>query len=359
MGNIFDYLEWRDIDLKKVEFNVIDSLILSRMSYLPFDGLIEENEKITINECYERYEIVGERGNILLEDDVKLFPALAKSTRFGNLHISNYINKIEAKNEIQISAITVFLPDNTMAVVFRGTDSTFVGWKEDFNMSFSTAVPAQLDAVKYLEEMYYKYKKYIRVIGHSKGGNLAIYSSVFCNRKIKKRILDIYNFDGPGFMDKVIDSEEYGQVINKIHNIIPQSSIVGRLLKHKGELKVVGSTQKGIMQHDLYSWEILGDRFIESELTDSSEFIDKALTEWLESVSPEQRKDFVNTLFEILEATGAKSFLELNQNKFTAAKAMISKYQSLDEENKKYINKALNMFLLIGKENFSFKKKTV
>ena len=160
-------------------------------------------------------------------------------------------------------------------------------------------------------------------------------------------------------MDKVIDSEEYGQVINKIHNIIPQSSIVGRLLKHKGELKVVGSTQKGIMQHDLYSWEILGDRFIESELTDSSEFIDKALTEWLESVSPEQRKDFVNTLFEILEATGAKSFLELNQNKFTAAKAMISKYQSLDEENKKYINKALNMFLLIGKENFSFKKKTV
>ena len=359
MGNIFDYLEWRDIDLKKVEFNVIDSLILSRMSYLPFDGLIEENEKITISECFERYEIVGERGNILMQNDVKLFPVLANSKRFGNLYVSDYINRIEEKNNIQFSAISVLLPDNTIAVVFRGTDASFVGWKEDLNMSFSTAVPSQLDAVKYLEKMYYKYKKNIRIIGHSKGGNLAIYSSVFCNRKVKKKILDVYNFDGPGFLDKVIDSEEYSQVIDKIHNYIPQSSVVGRMLKHKGELTVIKSTEKGIMQHDLYSWDLLGDRFIESELTNSSEFIDKALTEWLENVSPEQRENFVNTLFEILEATGAKNFFELNQNKFASAKAMITKYQSLDDESKKYINKALNMFLVYGKESFSFKKKTV
>ena len=359
MGNIFDYLKWRDIELEKVEFNEIDSLILSRLSYLPFDGLIEENEKISLKECFERYEIVGERGNILIENDINLFPLLANSKRFGGLLVSDYINRVEKKEDRQFSAITVFLPDNTMAVVFRGTDNTFVGWKEDLNMSFSTSVPAQLDAVKYLEDNYNKYKKSVRIIGHSKGGNLAIYASVFCNKKIKKKILDVYNFDGPGFMDNVIDSVEYSEVVDKIHNYIPQSSIVGRMLKHKGELTVVKSIEKGIMQHDLYSWQLLGDKFIESELTNSSEFIDKTLTEWLQNVSPEQRKNFVNTLFEILDATGAKSFSELSQRKFTAAKTIITKYQSLDDESKEYVNRALNMFLVSGKDSFSFKRKTI
>ena len=94
MSNIFDYLKWRDIELEKVEFNAIDGLILARLAYLPFDGLIEQNEKITISECYERYEIVGERGNILIEDDIKLFPILANSKRFGGLLISDYVNKL-------------------------------------------------------------------------------------------------------------------------------------------------------------------------------------------------------------------------------------------------------------------------
>ena len=356
MGNIFDYLEWRDIELKNVELNVIDSLILSRFSYLPFDGLIEKNEKITISECYERYEIVGETGNMLMKDDIKLFPALAKSKRFGNLLISDYVNNIDKKHDKQFSAITVFLPDNnTIAVVFRGTDNTFVGWKEDLNMCYSTSVPAQLDSVKYLEEIAIKYKKNIIVIGHSKGGNLAIYSAVFCNKRIKKKILDVYNFDGPGFVNEVIESEEYGEIVDKIHNVIPESSIVGRMLKHKGELTIVKSTQKGIMQHDLYSWQLIGDKFIEAKLTKSSEFVDNTLTEWLKNVTPEQRKNFVNTLFEILEATEAKSLSELSQRKFNTAKTIITKYQSLDEENKKYINKALNMFLVSGKDNIPLK----
>ena len=357
MGNIFDYLKWRDIEIEKVEFNQIDGLILARLAYLPFDGLIEENEKITISECYERYEIIGERGNILIEDDTKLFPALANSKRFGNLYISDYINNVEKKKDMQFSAVTVSLPNNIIAVVFRGTDNTFVGWKEDFNMSFSTSVPAQLDAVNYLENIYNKYKKPVIIIGHSKGGNLAIYSAVFCNKKIKKKILSVYNYDGPGFMKNVIDSEEYNEVADKVHIFIPQTSVVGRMLNHKGELTVIKSIEKGLMQHDLYSWQLIGDRFIESELTNSSDFVDKTLTEWLQNVSPNQRKNFINIVFDILDATGAKRFSELSQRKFSSAKTIISKYQNLDEESKANVNKALNMFLLAGKENIPFIKK--
>ena len=357
MGNIFDYLKWRDIELEKVEFNQIDALILSRFSYLPFDGLIEANEKITINECYERYEIVGEKGEILIEADVDLFPALAKSKRFGNLYISDFVNHLDKKIDLQFSAITVHLPNKKMAVLFRGTDNTLVGWKEDFNMSFSTSVPAQIEAVKYLEYVYSKYKKNMIVLGHSKGGNLSIYSSVFCNKKTKKNILDVYNFDGPGFMDEIIDSEEYGEIVAKIHNIIPESSIIGRLLKHKGELTIVKSTEKGIMQHDLYSWQLLGDKFIKAEITSSSEFVDKTLTEWLENVSPEERKNFVDIIFEIFETTGATRLSELSQNKLTTAKTIIERYQKLDAKSKKYVNTAMNMFVKSGKDTIPLMKK--
>ena len=35
MANIFDYMDWRDISLEKVEFNEIDNLNLARLSYFP------------------------------------------------------------------------------------------------------------------------------------------------------------------------------------------------------------------------------------------------------------------------------------------------------------------------------------
>ena len=54
MSNIFDYMEWRDIDIKKVEFNEIDNLILSRISYFPLDNLIEEEESIKLKDIYNR-----------------------------------------------------------------------------------------------------------------------------------------------------------------------------------------------------------------------------------------------------------------------------------------------------------------
>ena len=152
MANIFDYMQWRDLEItKQVEFNEIDNLILSRLSYFPLDGLFIDNEKIQLNQIYKKYKERGIVGHILQKEDLKLFPILASSIRFGNILLSDYINKIDSKLEKQFSAITIYLPDETMYVAFRGTDNTIIGWKEDFNMSFSDVVAAQEEAVKYLE----------------------------------------------------------------------------------------------------------------------------------------------------------------------------------------------------------------
>lgn len=207
MSNIFDYLEWRgDLSIKVDKFNEIDNLILSRLSYFPFDGLFESNEEIELKEVYERYKKLGTTGRILQKEDIDLFPLLAKSNRFGDLKLTRYTNKLDLIKEKQFSAITILLPDEIIYVSYRGTDNTVVGWKKDFNMSFSELVPSQTDAVEYLENVAKAYNKKLLVGGYSKGGNLAVYVGTFCKKEIQNNIIKIYNNDGSGFVDKVLNT---------------------------------------------------------------------------------------------------------------------------------------------------------
>ena len=356
MPNIFDYLKWRDLKLEKVEFTEVDNLILSRLAYFPLDSVVEDKE-ITVKDAYKKYLAVKQKGRILQEEDSQLFPLLANSIRYGDLKLTDYINKIDLNNEEQFSAVTIIMPNDTIYVSYRGTDNTIVGWKEDLNMSFKELVPAQTTAKKYLNKIAEKYKeKQIIVGGHSKGGNLAVYASAFCEPKIQDKIIKVYNNDGPGFCDKVVNSEEYNRILSKVHTYIPKSSIIGRLLNHKEETTILESTENGIMQHDLYTWQLIGGNFIKAELTNSSEFIDKTITDLLSNVSVEQRSLCIDVLFEVLNATKAETLSEINENKFSNIMTMIRTYKNLDEENKEIVTKVLNVLLKIGKSNIGKKE---
>lgn len=354
MANVFDYLKWRgDLSLEQSEFNEIDNLILSRFSYFPFDNIIKENEIVTIKELSDRFQKKNiDEMRILWEDDVNLFPALGKSNRFGGMLVTKYINKIDAEQEKQFSAITILMPDNTIYVSYRGTDNTIIGWKEDFNMSFKSHVASQIDSVKYLEEVAKQYPNKLRVGGHSKGGNLAVYASVFVRDEVKDRIIKIYNNDGPGFSDEITQTIEYNQIIEKVHTFIPQSSVIGRLLNHEEKYTVVESTQKGLMQHDLYSWQLLGNKFIHlDEVTNGSEFVDKTIKGWLIDVGPKQREQVIDVLFEILNSTDAQTFAGLKSNWFVNAKIILKTYKNIDEKTKEMINRTLYALFKIAKDN--------
>lgn len=360
MANIFDYLEWRgDLSIDVDKFNEIDNLILSRLSYFPFDGLLENDEEIEIKEVYEKYKKIGTTGRILQKEDIDLFPILAKSNRFGNLKLTRFTNKLDIVKEKQFSAITILLPNETIYVSYRGTDNTIVGWKEDFNMSFSELVPSQIDAVEYLENVAKVYNRKILVGGHSKGGNLAVYASTFCKKEIQNKIIKVYNNDGPGFMDKIVESDEYKTILSKVHTYIPQTSIIGRLLKHKEKATILKSTQTGIMQHDLYTWQLIGTHFIKDELTNSSEFIDHTITNWLREVEPEQREKFIDIFFEILNTTQVETLAEFSNNKFTNAITMLKTYKNIDDESKEIMIKTLSAFLTIAKDNIIIVKPKI
>ena len=166
MANIIDYIKWRgDIGLKNAEFNEVDNLVLSRFSYFPFDTIIKGKEEVTIKELSERFSKIDiNKVRILWPDDVNLFPLMGESTRYGEMVATKFVNVFDAEQEKQFAAITVLMPDDTIFVSYRGTDSTIVGWKEDFNMSFKSHIASQISAKKYLEEVAEQYPdKKIRV----------------------------------------------------------------------------------------------------------------------------------------------------------------------------------------------------
>lgn len=357
MPNVCDYIKWRgDITLNQSEFNEIDNLILSRFSYLPFDQIIEENEIVTIEELSQRFKKQDiKKLTILWKDDIELFPLMGNSKRFGEMIATKYVNKIDIEQEKQFSAITILMPDDTIYISYRGTDNTIVGWKEDLNMSFKGHVASQISAKKYLEMIATKYPdKKIIVGGHSKGGNIAVYAATFSNDEIKNRIIKIYNNDGPGFCEDIIETTEYQNIINKVHTYIPQSSIIGRLMNHREKYTVIKSTQKGIMQHDLYSWQLIGNKFMTlEEFTRGSEFIDKTIKGWLEKTEPETREQVIDVIFEILKTTEAQTMKDLTINKFQNARKILTTYKNIDNNTKEMIWQTLNALFKIAKNNIS------
>lgn len=360
MANIFDYLDWRDISFEKVEFNEVDNLILSRIAYFPFDKIVK-NKIITLKKAYEKLEDKNNEKIYLQKEDKEFFKKLAYSIRFGNLQLTKYRNKLVTEEEKQFSAISILLPiNNIIYVSYRGTDNTIVGWKEDLNMSFQDLVPSQIDAMKYLEEVDKEYPNHKFIVGgHSKGGNLAVYASIFCNDEIKDKIIDVYNNDGPGFQESIIKSEEYEKILPKIHTYLPQSSIIGRLLNHKEESIILKSTQTGIMQHDLYTWQVLGDKFVKDVFTNSSEFIDTTITTWLKEVSTEQRGKFIDVLFEILNATGSTSLSQMGDKKFETAKTFLKTYRNIDDDSREILMKTLSALFKIAKSNIKIKPPSI
>lgn len=164
---------------------------------------------------------------------------------------------------------------------------------------------------------------------------------------------------GPGFQENITESEEYKEIISKVHTYLPQTSIIGRLLSHKEECIIVKSTQRGIMQHDLYTWQVLGDKFVKDELTNFSEFIDVTITQWLKEVNTEQREKFVDILFEILNKTNVKTVNEMSQNWFLNAKIILTSYKDIDKESKQILLKTLNALFNTVRGNIKIKKPKI
>lgn len=219
-------------------------------------------------------------------------------------------------------------------------------------MAFESPVPAQSAAVKYLNEAAALTDGPLILGGHSKGGNLAVYAAAHADPALQSRIRLIYSFDGPGLDDATMASDGYANIARRIRSFVPQQSVVGLLLAYHPEYTVVKSDGVGLLQHDSFTWQVLGTGFIAvTELDVSSQLVDQTVHAWLSRVSPEQRRTFVNTVFDILEATGANTVKELLKDVPGRVPAILKALQKVDFETAKMIITLWGQFVTIGATN--------
>jgi hypothetical protein len=284
--------------------NPVDTLILSELAYLDLDGLVTGDflDPIPLRTAAEAFHSLPDREErVRVKRDLDLLEACARTERFGTLRLLFYRSELLPQQESQFAAVTWLLPDDSAVITYRGTDLTLTGWKEDFNMSFQTCVPAQEKALRYLEAFARVHTGPIVLAGHSKGGNLAVYAAARCQPELQERLKLVHNHDGPGFHSAMMHDPGYRAILPRVRTCLPQSSVVGLLLEHEEPYTVVRSRQVSLLQHDPYSWEVLGGDFVSmTGVDDSSRFVDQTISTWLAGLTLEERNAFVDALFELL-----------------------------------------------------------
>lgn len=341
MGNIMDYISWRgDLSFEQSQFNEVDNLILACFSYVNLDGIsaVTKQKGIGLKKLTKEFmklhtmkELEADKSFIRLAPFMMM--EMAKSVRFGKCVVRNYVNDIVMEAEQQFAAMEIVLEDGTSYVSFRGTDDTIIGWKEDFNLS-TGVVPAQKRAIEYLQKISEHTDGMLRVGGHSKGGNLAIYGSVMC-KSAHEKILEIYSNDGPGFSREFQELPEMKEMMPKIIRIIPEYSIIGTLLEHEKEPVIVASSSKGLLQHDGFSWEVQGPALVRRDSLNKTalRFIE-ILHKWINGMDTEQKRLLIEDLFATLQASGYENLSEVQSGGLKSLAAMVKRVEKFAPESR-------------------------
>ena len=354
MASILDYLDWRgDITFAERPFNEVDNLLLAELSYLDFGGIVTADfaAAVPLSDAVAAFTKRTPHADM----GVLVPEKMAASARFRDVLLSGYVCKLDEQTETQFAALCAALPDGTVYAAFRGTDDTIVGWKEDFNMGFLPIVPAQREAADYLRAAAAAFpSQKLRAGGHSKGGNLAVYAAVWCGESVQDQLLAVYNNDGPGFHTSLLDRPEHQRIANRIQTILPESSVVGMLLEHEESYQVVRSNQVGLMQHDGFSWQVLGTQFVHlSGLTEGGRIVDSALRDFVRGLDQEQRIRFVDALFEVLTCTNAETLTDLKDGGFRTAYSMLKTVRSLDPDTRQALSGTLGLLVRSGAKSVS------
>lgn len=361
MTNIINYLYEEKRSFEEYPLNEIDSLILCQFSYISLKKYFSENLKRIHFSDLSYNELSNDMFNKLNKRDglnnINLLLALAANPRFNQMIISDYVDIRDTFREEQFSASSYILNDELTYIAFRGTDASILGWKEDFNMTFSFPVPAQKDALKYLLENCKKHRKII-IGGHSKGGNLAEYAYVKSPEHIQSKILKLFNHDGPGFKENSLSEEEFEKLANFSQKTVPECGIIGNLLISSTPVKIVESKERWILQHDPYSWIIENGKFKEAKkINRLGRISNKSLYELLSSLEPDRKEKFINIIYKAMIDLEIPDINYLFENFTKLIPQMNNKFKDLDKKEKDFMDESFKIlaYSLIKSNRKKFK----
>jgi hypothetical protein len=351
MGIIFDYLDQVAYDsIYDTPFNELDMLMLTEITYLPFDQIVSEQMSPDCTcRLFEAAEKVPQDLSMLVtKNRLKLLEKVASSTRFKNIKLIGYVNDIDPDVQKQFAAMIFKIKPDSYVLTFRGTDDSIIGWKEDFHMTYMDQVPAQKTAVNYLRKAMDALPGQFILTGHSKGGNLASYAASQIEPEYQERIQSIYSYDAPGLNHSVITSQGYQTISDKIKRYIPQGSIVGMMLETPKQAQIVKSTAiGGLAQHDTFSWQISDQTFVLLDnLNPDSLQVDKTLKNWVDSVSDDELKDFFDLFFGLILDAGISSINDLTKlENFNKILAVFENANALTDQEREMLTRLAKLLV--------------
>lgn len=347
MGSIVDYVKkYGNFSFEEEEFNDIDNVIFSLISYVNFTGIISPNGKpITLKEAADRYFSTYSKKDIKsnifsIKSAIGLFELIKDYDRYKNVELYNYIYSGNVNK--QFSALSIRINKGFIYVSFEGTDELISGWKEDFELSYMFPIPAHEEAINYLNNTIKLSDKKVIIGGHSKGGNLALVASMYCSFWIRNKIIKIYSNDGPGLLEEELQSRKLKKVKSKYIHLIPDYSIVGVLLGNFNN-EVISSSKKGILAHDALNWKVEGTHFVSSTLDDSSQDLSDILDKWLSEYNFEQRMIFVQELFELFERNEIYTLLDIKKKGFRFVIDIIKNSKEFDSITKEMLKQLITL----------------
>ena len=350
MKNMLDYIkEFGHVSFEERAFSEIDALVLTELEYLPLEKVVpsEENGEnfVTVKEIAEymqehKQELFDENPMMITEERHEVSQVIADAPRFQSLKFFGVVSEWDKDTTKQFAAITVEVEPSVRLVVFRGTDETLIGWKEDFLMTYSPLVAAQTDAKEYLAKQASLWDGDLMISGHSKGGNLAIYAAATQEEDVQLRIVDIFCFDSPGLYRSVLETKGYQNIVPLAMRYIPQDSLVGLMLESEVPYVIVKSNATGAMQHSAMTWEIEDGQFIKMEkLTKNSQLNDQTFKKWTESVSDEELELFWNVFFELLFSVGIDTVNDLYGQFMHYVQEFLKAAGNMDEEKRELLTR--------------------
>ena len=210
-NNILDTLLWLgSISKKAIPYSEVDMLVITILEYQKLETIPDCQWGKSVKDLLDYAcptpieELKGFEVN-----QVKLWKRVAASERYKDLKLLYAVGeKVEDHKCEEQYAAALFQDGDEYYLVYRGTDESLTGWKEDFNMAVYDEIPSEKRALEGLEKVT-KNIESLHILGHSKGGTLALYAAMKADEDTFSKIKDIYIFDAPGLPDSLMDEERW------------------------------------------------------------------------------------------------------------------------------------------------------
>lgn len=357
-SDLFTYIQRTgNYSFAEKAFSSVDALVLSQIVYMKFDTvmpLLKHHSKHTLHPVLLTDMLELPEAESIFSDPVygesyrTMLHLICQSRRYGDTAMGCYTNCVDSKLEHQFCGMLLQLPSDAPVpyfVAFRGTDETIVGWKEDFNMAYLRKIPSQAMAADFLREIAEHTTGKIIVAGHSKGGNLSIYSSACLPESMQHRILSIYSFDGPGFTPSFYHKAGYQQIASRIQKIIPERSLIGLLFSTRHSCQTIQSYANGFAQHDPLTWKIDGDDFVrQTGIQRPAYQRAQRINHWMQRMNSHERKHFIDTTFELLRSTEAGTVYELKKHPFQLMGQILHNITHWEHKKRKLYHASMRKF---------------